>query len=132
MVSESAATCWANHVANSKLGYIKLDSKTVSAFWGDPALGFTSTSLGAHIPVLERKLGKNKPLTGYIKFKDVEVIFGAFDADVIFSYTACYQLNIEEGHGSKSQTVEVIYDEVQMVTSAKVSSENDLLNVTLL
>lgn len=125
VVSEAAATCIANQVAKSHLGHINLNSQTVRDLWGDGKQNFTTTSLGKHFPLLEKKLGKNRELHGFATFKDIQVIFGNFDTDVILSYTAAFQINMENGD-------EVIYDELKMVTSAKVSSENDRVFVTLL
>ena len=125
VVSEAAATCIANQVAKSHLGHINLNSQTVRDLWGDGKQNFTTTSLGKHFPLLEKKLGKNRELHGFATFKDIQVIFGNFDTDVILSYTACFQINLENGD-------EIIYDELKMVTSAKVASENDRVFVTLL
>lgn len=136
-------------MAKSKLGYIQLNTKTVSDFWADPSLVFTTTTFGKHIPILISKLGADVKLTGYIHFKDIEVLFGSFDTDVILSYKVGIQLNAEVGGSShstldydnakhqasshdKSKIVEVIYDELDMVTSAKVTSENDMVYVNLL
>lgn len=126
VISESAATCIANNVAKSHLGHITLNKQTVSDLWEDPNVNdFTTSTIGKHFPILIKKLGKNKPLHGYVTFKDFNVIFGSFDTDVIASYTVAFALYLENGK-------EVIYDELKMVTSAKVRSENDVVYVTLL
>lgn len=125
VISESAATCIANNVAKSHLGHVTLNSKTVADLWGDARQNFTTTSLGKHFPLLEKKLGKNRELHGYATAKDIQVIFGNFDTDVILSYTVCFQLNLDNGD-------EIIYDELKMVTSAKVKSEDDRVFITLL
>jgi hypothetical protein len=124
VVSESAATCIANNMAKSRLGHITLNQKTVSELWDIPEMNFTSTSLGKHFPILEEKLGKNKDLHGYVKFKDITVLFGSYDTDIILSYTACFQLSTAHK--------EVIYDELKMVTSMKVRSEDDMVYPTIL
>jgi hypothetical protein len=87
-------------------------------FWGDQDANMTTTSLGKHFPVIEKKLGKNRELNGYVTYKDVQVIFGSFDTDLIVSYTVCFSLNLDNGD-------EIIYDELKMVTSAKVKAEDD-------
>lgn len=125
VVSESAATCLANRVAESAIGKLILNSTTVSALWDDPEEDFTTTSLGKHFPIIEQKLGKGRPLTGETSVKDVTVLFGSFDSDIIISYTVCLQLNLENGD-------EIIYDELRMVTSMKVRAEDDLVYPTLL
>lgn len=91
-------------------------------------MNFTTTSLGKHFPILEKKLGRNKPLIGHVQFKDINVIFGSYDTDVIASYTVCFSLSQVMG----SQAREIIYDELKMVTSAKVHAENDQLYINLL
>lgn len=75
--------------------------------------------------MLEKKLGKNRELHGYTTFKDMQVIFGMYDTDVILSYTVCFQLNLDNGD-------EIIYDELKMVTSAKVRADDDIVYITLL
>ena len=97
VISESAATCIANSVARSRLGHINLNTQTVSELWNDPTMNFTTTSLGKHFPILEKKLGKNLNLVGQTSFKDINVIFGSFDTDVIVSYTICFSLSLEKG-----------------------------------
>ena len=126
VISESAATCIANNVAKSHLGHIVLNSQTVSDLWAEPDLNFTTSSLGKHFPVLEKKLGKDKELNGYATFKDIGIIFGSFDTDVIISYTICFSIRLAE------TGKEVIYDELKMVTSAKMHAENDMIYITLL
>lgn len=60
-----------------------------------------------------------------VTFKDIDVIFGSFDTDVIGSYTVCFWLKTADMR-------EIIYDELKMVTSAKVKAENDEVFITLL
>ena len=52
-------------------------------------------------------------------------MFGSFDTDVILSYTVCFQLNMVDG-------TEIIYDELKMVTSMKVHTQDDLIFPTIL
>lgn len=88
-------------------------------------MNFTTTSLGKHFPILEKKLGANRALNGYTTFKDIEIIFGSFDTDIVATYTVCIQLKLENGD-------EIIYDELKMVTSAKVHAEDDMVYINLL
>ena len=63
VVSESAATCWANQIAKSNIGHVTFDQDRINAFWGsDGSLGFNTTSEAVHFPILEEKLGPNMPL----------------------------------------------------------------------
>jgi hypothetical protein len=88
-------------------------------------MNFTTTSLGKHFPILQKKLGKNRALNGYTTFKDVDIIFGSYDTDIIASYTVCFQLKLENGD-------EIIYDELKMVTSAKVHADDDQVYINIL
>lgn len=126
VISESAASCIANSVAKSRLGHLVLDTRTVSDLWAEPGLNFTTTTLGKHFPVLIDKLGKNKELYGHVSFRDIEVLFGSFDTDVIVSYTVCFGLNLA------SDNKEIIYDELKMVTSLKVIADDDRVYPTIL
>lgn len=78
------------------------------------------------------------------------MIFGNYDTDVIISYTVCFTLNVDVNNQPQdfpdfdeirrdSKNVqkpprfeEVLYDEVKMVTSAKVRAEDDIIFITLL
>lgn len=47
VVSESAASCFANQIAKSKLGRIELDRKRVNDFWGTgDQLTFDTSAMG--------------------------------------------------------------------------------------
>lgn len=90
-------------------------------------MNFTTTALKTHLPIFEKKLGPNKPLKGLTTFRDVSVMFGKFDTDVIVSYTVCFSLSLDV-----PDAPELIYDELKMVTSAKVRAEDDVVFVNLL
>lgn len=74
---------------------------------------------------------------GIVSFKDIQVIFGTYDTDVIISYTTCFKLEVDvvgpDAVGyHQARYEEIIYDEVKMVTSAKVHAKDDLVFITLL
>jgi len=92
-----------------------------------PKMNLSSTSLKNHLPIFEKKLGPNKPLTGLASFKDINVMFGKFDTDIIIEYTVCFSLRVDV-----SGSPELIYDELKMVTSAKVRADDDIVYITLL
>lgn len=54
-----------------------------------PAVGaeFTTTSMKQHLPILYEKVGADKELTMEYSWKDVKVLLGNYDADVILEYT---------------------------------------------
>ena len=138
VISESAATCIANNVAKSNLGHIHLFDQTVGLLWNDPELKFTTSTLGAHFPILKKRFGENKPLYSLVKFKDINILFGSFDTDLIVSYTVCFTIKLLPSDDPKPEYrdimegEELIYDEVKMVTSAKVSADDDMVFITLL
>lgn len=77
----------------------------------------------------------------FVQFKDIEVLFGSYDTDVIVSYTACFGLMAEKKEKEMDEHPmhpffggwsEVIYDEIKMVTSANVESKNDMVYPTIL
>lgn len=74
VISESAASCFANQIAKSKIGKITLDKEKVNKFWGTGnALSFNTSSLSPHLPLFEKKLGANKPLKVDLNFRDFKV-----------------------------------------------------------
>ena len=79
------------------------------------------------MPIFEQKLGKNKPLKMLIKFSHFETQFGKYDTDCIFDYTMGISWYLDT-LGSK----ELIYDEIKMVTSANLKTDNDLLFIDIL
>lgn len=112
---------------NSDIGHLKLNTETVNALWGEP-IGFTTDMLGEHFPTLVKKVGKGKELTGFVKIKDVDIRFAKEQGtDVIVTYTFCYLLNLLEN----GKEAELIYDELQMLTSAQVAADDDILYITL-
>jgi hypothetical protein len=56
--------------------------------------------------------------------KDVKVLFGQFDVDMIFEYTLCMSWH--------TGNTELLYDEVKMISSMDMTSENDIMFIKLL
>jgi len=88
---------------------------------------FDTTSFSGHMPLFEKKLGKNKPLKMKIKFSHFETQFGKFDSDCIFDYTMGISWYLDN-LGSK----ELVYDEIKMITSANLGTDNDRLFINIL
>ena len=63
-MSEGAASCYMNQMAKSNIGNIKINTDTLKELLNNEKINFpfTTTSLGTHIPLLEEKLGSDKPL----------------------------------------------------------------------
>ena len=83
-------------------------------------LNFTSTSLNQYLPIFEQKIGKNVPL------KDLNVIFGKFDSDIIVEYSASYAVWEEI-----SQKM-LILDEIPMITSMNMKMDDDVVYLDVL
>lgn len=89
-------------------------------------LNFTSTSLNQHLPIFEQKIGKNVPLKARIILKDLNVIFGKFDSDIIVEYSASYAVWEEI-----SQKM-LILDEIPMITSMNMKMDDDVVYLDVL
>ena len=89
-------------------------------------LNFTSTSLNQHLPIFEQKIGKNVPLKARIILKDLNVIFGKFDSDIIVEYSASYAVWEEI---SKKM---LILDEIPMITSMNMKMDDDVVYLDVL
>ena len=57
--------------------------------------------------------------------KDVKVLFGQFDTDMIFEYTLCMSW-------FDSKKLELMYDELKMISSMDMEAENDIMFIKLL
>lgn len=91
-ISESAMTCMANAFAKSEIGHIMLNKDKLNKMFSRykmKELKFDTTSIKKHLPLFEYKMGKNKPLHVDLSFKDVNVLIGQYDTDLIFEYTMC-------------------------------------------
>ena len=89
-------------------------------------MNFTSTSLNQHLPIFEQKIGKNVPLKARIILKDLNVIFGKFDSDIIVEYSASYAVWEEI-----SQKM-LILDEIPMITSMNMKMDDDVVYLDVL
>jgi hypothetical protein len=54
-----------------------------------------------------------------MSFSNIEVLFGQFDTDVILKYKLHIAFSIEGGK-------ELLYDEIDMITSADIEARNDI------
>lgn len=67
------------------------------------------------------------PLKLTLHFKDIKVLFGQFDSDIILEYTACMSWK-RDLLGSK----EFMYDELRMITSLDLMMEDDIVYMHIL
>jgi hypothetical protein len=84
------------------------------------------------------KLGKNYKLRLDLSFKDIKVIYGQYDTDLIFEYTMVMDWKPDDAaagrshkQGEKGGIETVFYDEFKMVTTAMLDVQEDIgyLNV---
>lgn len=132
VISESAASCALSNIALSNIGKLDFNEKRLNQFFSVDNLKFDTSAFAKHIPIFEEKLGKNKPLRAQISFKNVNVIFGQYDSDIIIDYTACLSFSTDSSKKDGSKSNELLYDEIKMVTSMNMKAENDVLFMELL
>lgn len=60
-------------------------------------------------------------------YKDINVMLGQFDVDVIIEYTLCIAFFQDD-----SKSKELLYDELKMVTSFNVKIDDDIAFITIL
>lgn len=127
VISESAASCALGNIALSNIGKLDFNEARLNSFFSVDNLKFDTSAFAKHIPIFEEKLGPNKPLRSKISFKNVNVIFGQYDSDIIIDYTTCLSYSLDTLGSS-----EIFYDEINMVTSMNMKAENDVLFIDLL
>lgn len=116
-----------NNIAQSPIGELHLDSDKVAKLFKFDEFPFTSTTIAQQIPLFQEKLGDDIPIQLTLGFKDVKVLFGQYDTDIIFEYTAT--LKFHEGSISGK---ELLYDEINMIMSMNMEAEDDILFINLL
>lgn len=138
VVSEEAATCMGNSFAKSEIGKIELTGAKLSKMFQGFThkkldIPFTTSSLRKHIPLFYQKLGKNKKLRLDLSFKDIKVLFGNFDTDVIMEYTMVMDWKPDDAQagkkgkkGQKGNAETIFYDEVRMVSTGMLEVTDDV------
>ena len=94
---------------------------------GKHDLDMSTTWLEPHIPMLAEKLGADVPLKLTMHMKDMKVLFGQYDTDIIIEYTACMSMKMDL-IGSR----EFIYDELRMISSMDMKMSDDFMFIHLL
>jgi len=90
VVSESVASCIANQIAGSRLGNIAIYDETLQELFNDPTMFMDLNTLREHFSIINSRFKNyNHKIYLDLKYKDVKVLFGSFDSDVIMSYTIC-------------------------------------------
>jgi hypothetical protein len=96
VMSESAATCMANTMAASPIGFIHLNDQSMKTLLHLNSFKFDTTTVAQQIPIFQEKLGDDVPLEMTLHYKDIKVLFGQYDTDVILEYTACMLFQTED------------------------------------
>jgi len=60
-------------------------------------------------------------------FMDVSVLFGQYDTDVIFEYTLGIAFFVDD-----ESNRELLYDELHLITSADITTEDDVMDIRIL
>ena len=63
-----------------------------------------------------------------LSFKDIKVMFGQYDSDIILEYTACVSFFGMSSKGSR----ELMYDELKMITTMDMTAKDDVLFMKVL
>jgi len=86
VISESAASCIANSMANSKIGKTYLDKQAINKAFKTTNLEFDTTSMQQFFPIFFDRVGPSVPLLFEIDMKDIKVLFGQYDSNIIVEY----------------------------------------------
>lgn len=127
VISESAATCALNSLALSPIGLIQLDATKLNQLFEKDYIKFDSGSLAKYLPVFQRKIG-DADMKAELSFKNIKVMFGQFDSDLILEYTACVSFIGQ----SKTGVKELMFDEFKMITTMDMQAEDDVMQVKVL
>lgn len=90
-------------------------------------LEWNTTFIAPQMPIFEELLGENIPLKLTLHWKDISVLFGQYDSDVILEYTVCMSWRTDL-LGSR----EFLYDEIKMITSFDFKMNDDRMFIHLL
>ena len=116
-----------NSIAKSAVGTIFLNKQSINDLFRISTLDFNTTSLAEHLPIFEKKAGKNKPMKLDLTFKDVDILIGQYYTNLIMTFNMgiCFKL---DGHNNKC----LIRDTLPMVTSMNLEADDDILMINIL
>ena len=78
-----------NNLAKTPIGHLDFDEKRINKFFEVDDIVLTSTGLQKHLPIFEKKLGKDKPIKIKVSYKDIDAKVGQPDVDINIDYTLC-------------------------------------------
>ena len=90
-------------------------------------LEFNTSSIASQLPIFEELVGENVPLKLTLHWKDISVLFGQYDTDIILEYTVCMGWKADL-LGSRI----FLFDELRMITTLDLKMENDQINIEIL
>ena len=92
-------------------------------------MGLNTDDVAAHLPIFKEKLGHGSPknLRIVLGWENIHLLFGQLDSDVVLEYTLAVQFLVD-GPGGQ----ELLYDKIQMVSSANIETNNDKIKVDIL
>lgn len=96
----------------------------MNALFNMEHIRLTTSSLEAIYPLFADKLGPDVEITAQFHMRDVNVLFSQHETDIIMEYTLCLSWKTE-------QQVEM-YDEVRMISTMDLETDNDIMYITLL
>lgn len=126
VISESAFSCMMHAFSQSPIGLIKLNAQYMNTLFKRDDLAFGTKSIEPVLPIFAEKLGENVTLELHYHMKDVVTHFSEAGAEL--EYTLCMRWF---KHANETLH-EVLYDEVNMLTSMDMDTENDIVYITLL
>lgn len=117
VISESAASCIANSMANSVIGRTFLDKDRINKAFKTKGLEFDTTSLQHFLPIFSDRVGPNVPLELEVDFKNIKVMFGQYDSNVIVDYQLNFRFYSKGRAGAKNL---LIQDKLNMITAMNI------------
>ena len=127
VITEAAAGCMVNSLAESRIGTIELTTQKIKAMLGDaidPAFVFDTNFLEQDIPMFAERLDSDTPLNLKVGFKDVAVQFAPNDDDpphIVLNYKM-HVTFLDDSTGK-----ELLYDELPMLTTFNVDDREDII-----
>lgn len=101
LITEDAATCWANQIAVSSVGKVSLNKAKVNAFFQNKPgseIEFSTTSLKKTLPILEQRYGPNKDVDIDFSYSNATVHFGQYDADMTVDFDLHMGIGFHQGY----------------------------------
>lgn len=126
VITEAAASCFVNTVAESRIGTLDLNTDKINQMLGlqDPSFAFDTNFLEQDIPMFAQKLGKDTALRLKLGFKDVAIQFAPNNGEPPHIVTN-YKMHITFLDDATGQ--ELLYDELPMLTTFNVDDREDII-----